>query len=178
MAWRFQFSPSLAGFIRKTPQGDLMMPAVTDTREGVVVITKPANPFVLKGMKPGETRSYSQKVAVIELDDPTDEEYSGSLNGVYTYVGTYRVTVPAGTYKSVLLVSSARGKLVRRIRRTQRTTFRAWGWRGCDDQPGGRDGLLDHSHRYHQRQSARQELNCSRRCFRKLFSSAAARRGF
>ena len=38
-----------------------MVPAVTDTGEGVVVITTPANPFVLKGMKPGETRSYRNR---------------------------------------------------------------------------------------------------------------------
>jgi hypothetical protein len=60
-AWRFQFSPTLAGFIHQTPEGDLMMPAVTDTGEGVVVITTPANPFVLKGMRPGETRSYRNR---------------------------------------------------------------------------------------------------------------------
>jgi hypothetical protein len=110
-AWRFQFSPSLAGFIHQTPQGDLMVPAVTDTSEGVVVITTPANPFVLKGMKPGETRSYSQQVSVIELDDPADQEYSGSLNGTYTYVGTYQVTVPAGTYEAVLLRLKCEGKV-------------------------------------------------------------------
>ena len=110
-AWRFQFSPSLAGFIHKTPQGDLMVPAVTDTSDGVVVITTPANPFVLKGMKPGETRSYSQQVSVIELDDPADQEYSGSLNGTYTYVGTYQVTVPAGTYEAVLLRLKCEGKV-------------------------------------------------------------------
>jgi len=32
-AWRFQFSPSLAGFIHQTPDGDLMMPAVNNTGE-------------------------------------------------------------------------------------------------------------------------------------------------
>lgn len=85
VAWRFQFSPTLAGFIRQTPDGDLLMPAVTDLGEGVVVITTPANPFVLKGMKPGETRSYTQQVSVIELSDPADQEYSGSLNGTFTY---------------------------------------------------------------------------------------------
>jgi hypothetical protein len=110
-AWRFQFSPSLAGFIHQTPLGDLMVPAVTDTSEGVVVITTPANPFVLKSMKPGETRSYSQQVSVIELDDPADQEYSGSLNGTYTYVGTYQVTVPAGTYEAVLLRLKCEGKV-------------------------------------------------------------------
>jgi len=110
-AWRFQFSPSLAGFIHQTPQGDLMVPAVIDTGEGVVVITTPANPFVLKGMKPGETRSYSQQVSVIELDDPADQEYSGSLRGTYTYVGTYQVIVPAGTFEAVLLRLKCEGKV-------------------------------------------------------------------
>jgi hypothetical protein len=110
-AWRFQISPSLAGFIRQTPEGDLMMPAVTDTGEGVVVITTPANPFVLKGLKPGETRSYSQHVSVIELSDPSDQEYSGSLNGAFTYVGTYQVKVPAGTYDAILLRLKCDGKV-------------------------------------------------------------------
>lgn len=111
LAWRFQFSPSLAGFIRQTPEGDLIMPAVTDTSEGVVVVTTPANPFVLKGMKPGETRSYSQQVSVLELSDPADQEYSGSLNATYTYVGTYQVTVPAGTYEAVLFRLKCEGKV-------------------------------------------------------------------
>src|SRR5277367_1509134 len=110
-AWRFQLSPTLAGFIHQTPGGDLMMPAVSDGGEGVVVTTTPANPFVLKGMKPGETRSYSQQVSVVELDDPTDQEYSGSLNGTYTYVGTYQVKVPDGTYDAVLLRLNCEGKV-------------------------------------------------------------------
>jgi len=110
-AWRFQFSPTLAGFIHKTEQSDLMIPAVSDMGEGVVVITTPANPFMVKGMKPGESRSYSQQVRVNALDDPTDQKYSGELRGVYTYVGTYRVSVPAGNYKAVLLRLTCEGKV-------------------------------------------------------------------
>jgi hypothetical protein len=110
-AWRFQFSPSLTGFIRETPEGDLIMPTVGDTSEGVVVITTPANPFVLKGMKPGESRSYVQQVVVNALDDPADQEYSGSLNGTYTYLGAYQVTVPAGTYGTVLFRLKCEGKV-------------------------------------------------------------------
>src|SRR5204863_237763 len=86
LAWRFELSPSLAAFIGQSPAGDLTMPAVTDTDEGVVVVTTPANPFVLKGMKPGETRSFSQSVSVNYLDAPTERDYSGSLTGTYTYV--------------------------------------------------------------------------------------------
>ena len=110
-AWRFQLSPTLAGFIHQTPGGDLMIPSVSDIGEGVVVITTPANPFVLKGMQPGETRSYSQQVSVLALDNPADQKYSGSLNGTYTYVGTYAVTVPAGTYDAVLFRLSCNGEV-------------------------------------------------------------------
>jgi hypothetical protein len=110
-AWRFQLSPTLAGFIHETEEGDLMMPAVSDGGEGVVIITTPANPFVLKGMRPGESRSYAQRVAVLALDDPADEKYSGTLQGTYTYVGNYQVTVPAGTYNAVLFRLECHGKV-------------------------------------------------------------------
>ena len=110
-AWRFQFSPSLAGFLRQTPEDDLIMPAVGDTGDGVVVVTTPANPFMLKGMKPDETRYLMQQVVVYALDDPADQEYSGSLNGSYTYLGAYQVTVPAGTYGAVLFRLKCEGKV-------------------------------------------------------------------
>jgi len=110
-AWRFGLSPSLAGFLRQTASGDLLMPAVSDSGEGVIVITTPPNPFLLNGMKPGATRSFTQKVSVNYLDDPTDREYSGSLNAKYTYVGTYQVTVPAGTYQAILVKLKYEGKV-------------------------------------------------------------------
>ncbi len=110
-AWRFQMAPSLSAFISQTPTGDLVMPTVSDPNEGVVVITTPANPFVPMGMQPGETRSYSQTVSVNYLDDPTDQKYSGSLNGTYTYIGTYEVTVPAGTYQTVLFRVNCEGRV-------------------------------------------------------------------
>jgi hypothetical protein len=88
-----------------------MIPTVGDMGEGVVIITTPANPFMLKGMKPGESRSYTQQVRVNALDDPEDQKYTGVLNGTYTYVGTYQVKVPAGTYKTVLLRLKCQGKV-------------------------------------------------------------------
>lgn len=110
-AWRFELSPSLAGFIKKAEGGNLMMPAISDSGEGVVVVNTPPNPFVLTGMKPGETRDLSQKVSVNYLDDPSDQRYSGSLTGTYTYVGTYELTVPAGTYEALLLRIQCAGKV-------------------------------------------------------------------
>ena len=109
-AWRFALSPSMAGFIRQT-EGGLLMPAISDSGEGVVVITTPANPFLLNGMQAGETRTLSQTVSVNYLDDPTKQDYSGTLTAAYTYVGTYEVTVPAGTYSAILLRLRCTGKV-------------------------------------------------------------------
>jgi hypothetical protein len=111
MAWRFQLTPSLNGFMRETPEGDIIMAALTDAGEGVVVVTTPANPFVPKGMQPGESRTYSQQVSVNYLDDPSDQKYSGTINGTYTYIGTYQVTVPAGTFPAVLFRVKCEGKV-------------------------------------------------------------------
>ena len=110
-AWRFELSPSLAGFVNQASGGDLVMPAVSDTDEGVIVVTTPPNPFVMKGMKPGETREFSQQVSVYYLDDPTDQRYSGTLSGTYTYVGTYQVRVAAGSFSAVLLRLKYAGKV-------------------------------------------------------------------
>jgi hypothetical protein len=110
-AWRFQMTPTLAGFMRESQEGDIIMAALTDSGEGVVVVTTPANPFVPKGMQPGESRPYTQQVAVNYLDDPSDQRYSGSINGTYTYLGTYQVTVPAGTFSAVLFRVKCEGKV-------------------------------------------------------------------
>jgi hypothetical protein len=111
IAWRFNFAPSLAGFISPTAGGDLMMPAVSDVDEGVIVVTTPANPFVLTGMKPGESRSFRQKVSVNYLDDPAKRDWGGKLNATYSFVGTYSVTVPAGTFNAILIRFAYRGKV-------------------------------------------------------------------
>ena len=62
-------------------------------------------------MQPGETRSYTQQVQVNYLDDPSDQRYAGSINGTYTYIGTYQVTVPAGTFPAVLFRVKCEGKV-------------------------------------------------------------------
>jgi hypothetical protein len=111
MAWRFAMSPTLNGFMRQTQEGDIIMAALTDSGEGVVVITTPANPFIPKNMQPGQTQSYTQQVQVNYLDDPSDQRYSGSITGTYTYVGTYQVTVPAGTFPAVLFRVKCEGKV-------------------------------------------------------------------
>lgn len=111
LAWRWKFAPSLAAFVTPTASGDLVVVAVSDSDDGVVVVTTPAEPLVIKGLKPGESRSFSQTVAVNYLDDPTRLDYSGNMTGAYTYVGTYQVTVPAGTFDAILVRLDWQGKI-------------------------------------------------------------------
>jgi hypothetical protein len=48
---------------------------------------------------------------VFYLDDPTRRDYSGTMKGTFTYVGTYQLTVPAGTYPAVLMRTKVDGKI-------------------------------------------------------------------
>ena len=74
-------------------------------------------------MKPGETKSYSQKVSVRYVDDLEDEEYSGKLKTDYTYLGAFRVSVPAGTFDAILLRTRSTARLVRPIPVGRATVF-------------------------------------------------------
>jgi hypothetical protein len=110
-AWRFQMSPTLSAFLDQTDDGDLLMPAISDFDEGVVVMTTPPNAFVLKGMRPGESRPFAQTVSVNYLDRPDEQDWGGTLSGSFSYLGAYEVTVPAGTFETILLRTRCAGKI-------------------------------------------------------------------
>lgn len=109
-AWRFEMAPSLFAFIN-ADGGNLRLVSLSDTSEGLLIITTPSDPFLVQGMQPGETRRVAQNVSVRYLDDPSDQRYAGTVNGELTYVGTYQVTVPAGTYPAILLRQKLSGKV-------------------------------------------------------------------
>jgi hypothetical protein len=54
-------------------------------------------------MKPGQSIKSEHKVDVFDLSDLKTMMHSGSLDVTYTCVGTYRVTVPSGTYDAALI---------------------------------------------------------------------------
>jgi hypothetical protein len=103
-------APSLFAFVN-TDGGNLTLVSLSDTSEGLLIVTTPSDPFLVQGMQPGETRRIQQNVSVRYLDDPSDQRYSGTVNGELTYVGTYQMTVPAGTYPAILLRQKLSGKV-------------------------------------------------------------------
>ncbi len=50
-------------------------------------------------------------VKVYDLGDPGDLTHQGSLDVIYSYVGAYKVTVPAGTYDAALIKWSYNGSV-------------------------------------------------------------------
>ena len=71
----------------------------------------PGEPLIVPGLKAGESKSSTLKVSVYDLSDLNKVTHSGSLDVVYTYIGTYRVKVPAGTYDAALIRWDYSGKV-------------------------------------------------------------------
>jgi hypothetical protein len=53
--------------------------------------------------EPGESVDIDSKLTVSKEDEPDKVKYTGSMKATATYVGAYEVTVPAGTFESILL---------------------------------------------------------------------------
>jgi hypothetical protein len=109
--WHYSAGSIGAVFLQKTGEGDLVVVAEQDLEHKVLSRFTPGEPLIVPGLKPGESRQFQLKVEVAELSDPTDIEHSGSLDVTYTYVGTYSVTVPAGTYEAALIKWDYEGKV-------------------------------------------------------------------
>lgn len=91
--------------------GNLLCYNSQDNQEGVMSRFTPAQPIVLAGMAPGETRQFSSSISVSDLSQPDVETHSGRLNIEFTYLGAYRLHVPAGTIDSVLFKTHLTGKV-------------------------------------------------------------------
>jgi len=59
--------------------------------------------LIVLGLKPGQSIRSKLKVEVFDLSNLKKVSHSGSLDVTYTYVGTYSVKVPSGTYDAALI---------------------------------------------------------------------------
>lgn len=108
--WRYRVG-NRSVFLKLIPGESLSVVSEQDTDQGVVTKYSPAEPLLIAGMNAGDTRTETVKVNVYDLEDPSDLEHQGTLNVTLTYVGAYRVTVPAGTYDAALLLWDFKGKI-------------------------------------------------------------------
>lgn len=108
--WRYTVGERTI-FLREVKGESLSIVSEEDNDKGVLTRYSPAQPLLLAGMNAGDEKTMTLKVNVYDLDDPDDLEYKGTLDLTLSYVGAYKVTVPAGTFDAALLRWHYKGKI-------------------------------------------------------------------
>jgi len=101
--WHYTIEGIAELYFQKDPAGNVSTVAEKDLDKAVLSRFTPGDPLIVPGLKPGESVKSKHKVEVFELSNLKEVAHSGSLDVTYTYVGTYRVTVPSGTYDAALI---------------------------------------------------------------------------
>jgi hypothetical protein len=101
--WHYIIAGVAELYFQKDPAGTISTVAEKDLDKAVLSRFTPGDPLIVPGLKPGQSIKSSHKVAVFDLSNLKKVAHSGSLDVTYTYVGTYRVTVPSGTYDAALI---------------------------------------------------------------------------
>jgi hypothetical protein len=83
--------------------GNFVVVGEKDFKQSVITTFTPGEPLILAGLQAGQSRQVTTAVKVADLSDPTNITHTGSLTITYTYMGAYKVTVPAGTYDAALI---------------------------------------------------------------------------
>jgi hypothetical protein len=109
--WRYAVGDKERLFIKQVDDGSLTYVTDEDADQGVVSRYQPAEPALLSGLKPGDSRNASIAVEVSDLSEPDVVSHKGALDVTYSYLGAYKVTTPAGTYDAALIRWTYTGKV-------------------------------------------------------------------
>ena len=108
--WRYTIANRTL-FLQAVPGESVSITSEEDSDQGVLTRYNPPEPLLISGMNAGDTRKMTINVKVYDLNDPEDLEHKGTINLTFTYVGAYKVTVPAGTFDAALLRWEYKGKV-------------------------------------------------------------------
>lgn len=109
--WRYDTGARFIFSITAKDNGDYVVTSVADNEENVITQYSPAEPLLLHGVTPGEERDMTLDMKVFDSDNPEKQTHAGSMNIKYSYVGAYKVTVPAGSFDAVLIKWAFKGKI-------------------------------------------------------------------
>jgi len=107
--WRYVAEPLGALYLQKASDGGAVIAGEEDRDNDVLSRFTPGEPLMIVGLKPGESRKVAVKVEVADLSNTKKITHKGSLDITYTYIGAYKVTVPAGTFDAELIRWDYRG---------------------------------------------------------------------
>jgi hypothetical protein len=102
-SWKVEMGSKDLAFVEAGPDDNIAVLSEQDTDQGVITRFSPAEPILTNGMRPGDNQNVTIAVNVYDLSDPQEVSHSGSLNLEFSYIGAYKVTVPAGSYDAALL---------------------------------------------------------------------------
>lgn len=91
--------------------GDISITSEEDREQDVISHFEPPQLIYASSLKPGESRKAEIGVKVYDIGSPDKVAHEGSLDLTLTYVGAYKVTVPAGSYDAALLRWDYKGKV-------------------------------------------------------------------
>ncbi len=109
--WRYDAGGKYIYFVSAKANGDYVVTGVTAAKEGAITRYSPPEPFMLKGLAPGDERLLTMGIKVFDLSNPDEQTYEGSLDVNYRYIGAYKVKVPAGSFDTVLIKWTFKGKV-------------------------------------------------------------------
>jgi hypothetical protein len=103
--------PDGTNYGQVTEEGHFVVHSASNKKQGVLTRYDPPEPVLRTGMKPGESRKKTIGIKVYDLTNTERRRHTGSLDLTYTYIGAYEVTVPAGTFETVLFKWEYDGKV-------------------------------------------------------------------
>jgi hypothetical protein len=110
-SWRYAVGSKGILFIKQTDDGSLTFLSQEDLDQGVISRYAPAEPGLLTGLAPGDSKAFRVAVKVYDLSSPQDVAHEGALDVTYSYLGAYKVNTPAGSYDAALIKWSYQGKV-------------------------------------------------------------------
>jgi hypothetical protein len=109
--WRYAVGDKERLFVKQLDDGSLMFVTEEDPDQGVISRYQPAQPALLAGLAPGQSRTSSIGVEVSDLSSPEVVSHKGMLEVTYSYLGAYEVTTPAGAYDAALIRWTYKGEV-------------------------------------------------------------------
>ena len=101
----------MSAYLQVVPGESLSMVSETDADQGVLTRYSPPLPLLVAGMNAGDSETLTLQVSVSDLSDPDEVSHRGSLETTLTYIGAFRVSVPAGSFDAALLHWTFKGKI-------------------------------------------------------------------
>ena len=100
---RYSIGKANVYYLLRGDNGDISVTSEQDNDQGVISRFSPPEPIYVGNLKPGESRKSKIDVKVYDLSSPDEVSHKGYLDLTLSYLGAFKVTVPAGTYDAALI---------------------------------------------------------------------------